>query len=690
MAVSRDDDYSLGVLAREGSARNLDRQRGVQARGPPIAGLTARLLATSMISLFPLLALSPASAQDLTGFAVLAGQSVTNTGPTTIIGDIGIYPGSTFTGQGSVSQTGATYLGNAVATRIQADLTTLYNVLAGRPTSAGGNLTGQELGGLTLAPGVYNFDTSAGLSANQTLVLDGGNNPDAVFIFNIGSTLTVGSGADIQLINGADGANVFYRVGSSATINTSADIVGQIVALTSISLLTAAQLNCGAALARNGSVTLDTNTIEICDISGVSFVDAVDDEDDGGGGGDDDTSGPTENELAVAEALDDFVENGGVLPLGFAVLALSLTADELADALSQLSGEVATAPAPSSFQAMDSFLDLVLGSRNNPAVVMAPPTPFPDAPAERATVSVLGYGPVPAAADRTPAAFASTVADPRPWDVWVAAFGGYGKTDGDDWTGTHTREADEYGLAAGVDYQLTPDTTVGLAIGTSRGSFDLSDDLGEGGSDMFQVALTGRTQYEAAYLLGAVAYGYNDVWTDRTVTIAGTDRFTADYTAHSYAAALEAGYQVGWITPFAGVRAQAFVSPDYSEQTVAGVSTFALDYDSRTATSLRSELGATVQWSTELTNAALLDLTLRGAWVHEFAGDNDVDASFQFLGDGSEFTVWGATASRDSVVLSAAAELSNLGAFYVGASVDGRVASNAYAYGGALKVGMRW
>lgn len=80
-------------------------------------------------------------------------------------------------------------------------------------------------------------------------------------------------------------------------------------------------------------------------------------------------------------------------------------------------------------------------------------------------------------------------------------------------------------------------------------------------------------------------------------------------------------------------------------------------------------------------------------WPHlraRRAGDNDVDASFQFPGEGSEFTVWGATASRDSVVLSAAAELSNLGAFYVGASIDGRVASNAYSYGGALKVGMRW
>lgn len=189
MAVSRDDDYSLGVLAREGSARNLDRQRGGQARGPPLAGLTARLLTTSMISLSPLLALSPANAQALTGFAVLAGQSVTNTGPTTIIGDIGVSPGDTLTGNGSITQTGTTYLGGAVATRIQADLTTLYNVLAGRPNSVNGNLSSTTLAGLTLLPGVYSFDTIALLAPNETLTLDGGGDPNAVFVFNIGSEL---------------------------------------------------------------------------------------------------------------------------------------------------------------------------------------------------------------------------------------------------------------------------------------------------------------------------------------------------------------------------------------------------------------------------------------------------------------------------------------------------------------------
>jgi len=204
-------------------------------------------------------------------FAVIGGQSVTNTGPTTIVGNLAVSPGTSYTGSVSVTQTGSAFLGDEVAARMQADLTTLYNVLAGRPTSAGGNLTGQGLGGLTLAPGVYNFDTSAELAVGETLTLDAGGNPDAVFIFNIGSTFITGSGSQVLLQNDAQGGNVFFRVGSSATLATSSELEGQIVALTSITLNTSASIGCGAALARNGSVTLDTNTIVRCVLSPVSF-----------------------------------------------------------------------------------------------------------------------------------------------------------------------------------------------------------------------------------------------------------------------------------------------------------------------------------------------------------------------------------------------------------------------------------
>jgi hypothetical protein len=159
-----------------------------------------------------------------------------------------------------VAPPGAIYANNALAIQAQIELTAAYNSLAGRPATA--NMTGVNLGSLTLTPGVYAFDTSAQLTG--PLRLDGLGNPNAMFIFNIGSTLTTASGSSVELVNGAQGRNVFYRVGSSATLGTTTSFAGNILALTSITANTGATINCGAALARNGAVTLDTNTISIC------------------------------------------------------------------------------------------------------------------------------------------------------------------------------------------------------------------------------------------------------------------------------------------------------------------------------------------------------------------------------------------------------------------------------------------
>jgi hypothetical protein len=192
-------------------------------------------------------------------FAVLGGQTVTNTGPTTVHGDLGVSPGTAVTGFPPGTMVGGSiHAADALAGQAQADTTTLYNSLAGQACPAPNNLTGQDLGGLTKVAGVYCYSSSAQLTG--TLTLDAANNPNAVFIFQIGSTLTTASNSAVRMINGGSPCNVYWQVGSSATLGTTTDFMGTIVALTSISLTTGARVS-GRALARNGAVTMDTNTI---------------------------------------------------------------------------------------------------------------------------------------------------------------------------------------------------------------------------------------------------------------------------------------------------------------------------------------------------------------------------------------------------------------------------------------------
>jgi hypothetical protein len=190
-------------------------------------------------------------------FAVLAGSTVTNTGPSVVNGDLGVSPGSAVVGFPPGIVNGTVHAGDADAADAQADLTIAYDDAAGRaPTQ---DLTGTDLGSLTLTDGTYSFSTSAQLTG--TVTFDAEGDPDAVFIVQIGSTLTTASASSVSLVNGADACNVFWQVGSSATLGTDTDFQGNILALTSITLNTGATIEDGRALARNGAVTLDTNVI---------------------------------------------------------------------------------------------------------------------------------------------------------------------------------------------------------------------------------------------------------------------------------------------------------------------------------------------------------------------------------------------------------------------------------------------
>lgn len=190
-------------------------------------------------------------------YVVLAGTTVTNTGPSTVQGSLGVSPGSEVTGfpPGVVSN-GSIHAADAEALNAQAAVTTAFNDAAGRSSTGA---ISADLAGMTLIPGVY---TGGELALSGTLTLDGKGDPNAVFVFQAASTLVTGSSSKVSLTGGAAACNVFWQVGSSATIGTSSSFVGTVLALTSIAAKTDASIQ-GRLLARNGAVTLESNTFSL-------------------------------------------------------------------------------------------------------------------------------------------------------------------------------------------------------------------------------------------------------------------------------------------------------------------------------------------------------------------------------------------------------------------------------------------
>jgi hypothetical protein len=225
------------------------------ARGLALAVAAGALIGTQPAAMA---ATAPVPLGTAASYAVLAGSTITNTGATTITGDLGLSPGTSVTGFPPGQVNGTTHVADSAAVQAQADLTTAYGNAAARTVSA---TIPVELGGTTQTPGVYN--SAAGtFGITGTLTLDAQGNPDAVFIFQAASTLITAAASRVSLINGAQASNVFWVVGSSATLGTSSTLQGTILALTSITETTGAIVN-GRTLARNGAVTLDTNTVNV-------------------------------------------------------------------------------------------------------------------------------------------------------------------------------------------------------------------------------------------------------------------------------------------------------------------------------------------------------------------------------------------------------------------------------------------
>ena len=221
-----------------------------------IVGLGAVALAVLLFAVGAAAATAPGLGAA-SSYAVLGGQTVTNTGPTTIGGDVGVSPGAAVTGfPPGIVTNGTIHSADANALQAQAALGTAYDALAASPCSA--DITGQDLGGLTLTEGVYCSTSPVQLTGQLTLNAQG--NASAVFIFKTTSKLTTASGSSVLMTNGDTDCKVFWKVDSSATIGTTTQFIGNVLALTSITLQNSASVS-GRVLARNGEVTLDTNHV---------------------------------------------------------------------------------------------------------------------------------------------------------------------------------------------------------------------------------------------------------------------------------------------------------------------------------------------------------------------------------------------------------------------------------------------
>ena len=283
--------------------------------------------------------------------------------------------------------------------------------------------------------------------------------------------------------------------------------------------------------------------------------------------------------------------------------------------------------------------------------------------------------------------------EPR-WSVWAAGFGGSQTTDGNAAVGSSNTTSSIYGTAVGADYRFSPDTRAGFALAGGGTNFS-TNNLGSGRSDLFQAGAYVRHTNGAAYITGALAYGWQDVTTNRTVTIAGFDQLRAEFNTNAYSGRVEGGYRfvapvvggVG-ITPYAAGQFTTFDLPAYAESVVTGTPNFALNYTAQSVTDTRSELGIRTDKSWAMPGAIL---TLRGrlAWAHDFDPDRSIATTFQAL-PGASFVVNGAAQASESALTTASAEWKWINGWSAAATFEGEFSDVTRSYAGKGVVRYDW
>jgi uncharacterized protein with beta-barrel porin domain len=393
----------------------------------------------------------------------------------------------------------------------------------------------------------------------------------------------------------------------------------------------------------------------------------------------------TGNQKNVAQGIDNGILAGSALPAGFSAL-FDAIANGNTGALDQVSGQPATGMTSGATHTTNSFLGLVLN-------------PFAGAPGGNGGAIGYARGAGQVSPEAAAAYAAVTPKDARPdtfdrrWSIWAQGYGGYNTTHGDTTAGTANTTTQTYGVVTGFDYRAAPDLLLGFALGGGGTSWSLSQGLGGGRSDVFQLGFYGTKQFGNAYLAGALSYAWHDVTTDRNVTVVGTDKLEGKFQAHNFAGRVEGGYRfvmpIIAVTPYAAWQAQKTHTPAYSETAVSGANTFALSYDARSSTATRTELGAWIDRTIALANNDAIAWRSRAAWAHDHTGSQSMNAVFQTL-PGSNFTVNGATPATNLALLTAGAEYRMTNGISFGAKFDTEFASRSQTYAGTATVRYTW
>jgi uncharacterized protein with beta-barrel porin domain len=367
--------------------------------------------------------------------------------------------------------------------------------------------------------------------------------------------------------------------------------------------------------------------------------------------------------------------------------------------LTQASGEVATGSQQTTFDAMNLFLGLLtdpfMDRSGNGVNGGAGAGPFaeendgasayaadgkPRSKSERDAYAAI-YRKAPIAAPFVPS-----------WSVWAAGFGGSQTTDGNAAVGSNTATSSVAGTAVGADYRFSPSTLLGFALAGGGTSFSIAGGLGSGRSDLFQAGAYLRHTAGPAYISAALAYGWQDITTNRTVTIAGVDQLHAEFNANAFSGRLEGGYRFAtpWlgITPYAAAQVTTFDLPAYAEAALSGTNNFALGHAAKSVTDPRSELGLRTDRFYAMQNGVL---TLRGrlAWAHDFDTDRNIAATFQAL-PGASFVVNGAAQAHDAALTTASAEMKWTNGWSAAATFEGEFSNVTTSYAGKGVVRYTW